>query len=389
MSAITERHLDGFLRVLAGSGVPVDIHRRIDFLRGVALTDLRSVAALYWAARVTLLSGSEQIPAFDRVFAVWFRAEGGVPDTLQELPPDEDGATERPPSEEQAALPPVDLGAGTGREASRDELLNRRRLPTATATEHDVWAAMVDVASRSIPRTGGRSLAPHRRTGIIDLRRVLTRSLRSGGEIAALRYRRRPRRPRRVLLLIDISGSLKAHSADFLRFGHALVQATKRVEVFAFGTRLTRITPALTQPHVDTALADLGDIVADFDGGTRIGDTFERLLANSRFLPFARGAVVLVLSDGLERGDPAAMAQATERLARLGHHVVWLSPLLGDPAYRPATRGMQAILGSLDRLGDASSPAALLAELHHLPDVARRPRGGAATVWRNAERRPE
>jgi len=386
VSGLAGHHLDGFLGALAAAGVPVAVGRRIDFLRAVALTDLRSLDALYWVGRVTLLSGPEQIAPFDRAFDAWFRSGWAERETTEEPPADDGREAERPRAESVGELPPVELGEGTGREASRDELLGRRRLPAASAAERSVWDRMVDAAARSIPRTGGRRRVPHRRTGVIDLRRVLARSLRTGGEIDELRYRRRPRRTRRVLVLIDVSGSLKAHSPSFLRFAHALVRGAERVEVFAFGTRLTRITAALDRPDVDEALAALAAVVSDFDGGTRIGEAFEDLLANGRFLPFARGALILVLSDGLERGDPAPLARATERLARLGHRLVWLSPLLGDPAYRPATRGMRAILGSLDRLGDASSPAALLTELERLPDLERRSRRHAETRWRGERR---
>ncbi|HET7092996.1 MAG TPA: VWA domain-containing protein, partial [Thermomicrobiales bacterium] len=154
---------------------------------------------------------------------------------------------------------------------------------------------------------------------------------------------------------------------------------------FAFGTRLTRITDALRQPDVDRALAALTDAVLDFDGGTRIGETFARLLANGRFVAFARGATIVVVSDGLERGDPGPMRRATARLARLGHRLLWLSPLAGDSTYRPETRGMRAALPALDRLGDASSPAALLRELERLPELERRPRGAEVVRWRNRD----
>jgi hypothetical protein len=179
---------------------------------------------------------------------------------------------------------------------------------------------------------------------------------------------------------------MKQHSADFLRFAHGVVQGGERVEVFTFGTRLTRVTRALRQPDVDDALAELSAIVFDFDGGTRIGESFETLLANSRFRALVRGAVVVVLSDGLERGDPAPMARATDRLARLGHRLLWLSPLVADTVYQPQTRGMRAILGCLDHLGNSASPAALLAELERFSDLDRRPRRVAAAAWHERRR---
>jgi uncharacterized protein len=379
--------LEGFLDALGQNGVPVLAPRRVDFLRAVTLAPLRSIDDLYWVARVTVVSGVGQIEAFDRVFDAWFRS-GVLPDfdPVEQADDDDESETERPGGGSCKESSPVELGEGTGRQASGDELMSRRRLSAATLNERRVWAETVEVAQNCIPRTGGRRRVRDRRTGALDVRRVLGEAMRTGGDVVHLHYRRRPRRMRRVLLLIDVSGSLKANSPDFIRFAHAVVHGGERVEIFTFGTRLTRVTPALRQPDVDQALASLAEVIHDFDGGTRIGGAFARLLGNSRFLPFARGAVILVLSDGLERGDPGQMAETTERLARLGHRLIWLSPMLGDPAYRPATRGMQAILGSLDHLGDASAHAALLAELKHLPELMQRPRRRAAMAWQERRR---
>jgi uncharacterized protein with von Willebrand factor type A (vWA) domain len=386
VTALAREQLEGFLAALAASGVPVLAPRRIDFLRAVAITPLRSLDDLYWVARVTLVAAADQIEPFDRAFAAWFRS-GWAEQLIQTSEErDDESETERPGADPDGATAPIELGEGTGRAASPDELLHHRHLPVTTEDERFIWAQTIEAAGTAMPRTGGRRHKPARRTGDIDLRRVLRDARRTGGDIVHLRYRRRPRRMRRVLLLIDVSGSLKANSPDFLRFAHALVQGAERVEVFTFGTRLTHITPALRRPDLDDALSRLSSLIFDFDGGTRIGEAFATLLANSRFVSFARGAVIIVLSDGLERGDPALMAETTERMARLGHRLLWLTPMAGDPAYRPATRGMQAILGSLDRLGDSSSPHALLNELRRLPEIEQRPRRRVQAQWQERRR---
>lgn len=373
--------LDGFLNELAEKGIPLPVPRRIEFLRAVALTPLRTIRDLYWVARVTLVSDVAQIETFDQLFDAWFR-QGIVPEVVEaEMPPDESGEWVRPAAGHDAISSPVELGDASGREASRDELLNRRLLRAARPDERFMWQRTRDAATTAIPRTTGRRRKRHRRMGEIDPRRILAHAMRNGGDIVDLRYRRRPRRMRRVLILIDVSGSAKAHSPDFIRFAHAVAHGAERVEAFTFGTRLTRITPELKHPDVDAALASLTEVILDFDGGTRIGESFGRLLANSRFVAWARGAVIVVLSDGLERGDPAFMAETTERLARLGHRLIWLTPLMGDPAYRPETRGMKAILGHLDWLGDASSPMAMLAELQRLPEVEGHPRQRVEAHW--------
>jgi hypothetical protein len=184
-----------------------------------------------------------------------------------------------------------------------------------------------------------------------------------------------------VLVLIDVSGSLRQHSPDLLRFGHQVVRSAERAEVFTFGTRLTRVTRELGARDVDTALAALSTRVLDADGGTRIGVALQQFLDNPRYVALARGALVVVLSDGLERGDPAAMAEATRRLSRLGHRLVWWSPLACDPAYRPVTRGMQAILGHLDALAGVRDLPTIVQEVRRLPEMAARPRRTVIRNW--------
>jgi uncharacterized protein with von Willebrand factor type A (vWA) domain len=176
------------------------------------------------------------------------------------------------------------------------------------------------------------------------------------------RLSRRPRQ-RRIVLLIDVSGSMKEGTDAHLRFAHALARAGSRVEIFTLGTRLTRVSRALKVRNREQALAMASTIVADWDGGTRLGDALEAFLSVPRFAGFARGAVVLVLSDGLERGDHAAMTRAVEHLSRLAWRLVWLTPLGGAPGFRPETAAMQSVLPYLDALKDASSLAALCEEV--------------------------
>jgi uncharacterized protein with von Willebrand factor type A (vWA) domain len=164
---------------------------------------------------------------------------------------------------------------------------------------------------------------------------------------------------RRLLLLVDISGSMKKHTDDHLRFAHALTQSLPDVETFSFGTRLTRLTRSLRHKSIDRALAEIAPAVADWDGGTRIGENLARFLAVPRFSRASRGALVLVLSDGLERGDPQPMTAAVRRLAARSWRLAWLTPLAADPDFSPDTAALKAILPIVDHLGDGSSVAAL------------------------------
>jgi uncharacterized protein with von Willebrand factor type A (vWA) domain len=153
-----------------------------------------------------------------------------------------------------------------------------------------------------------------------------------------------------VLVLIDVSGSMKQHSREHLRFAHTVVATCDRAEVFTFGTRLTHVTPELRRRDVDAAMSALTSAVRDADGGTRIGPSLHQFLGNARHVRMARGALVLVLSDGLERGDCAPLTKAVRRLSLLAHRLVWWSPLACDPAYRPLTRGMAGVVPHIHHL---------------------------------------
>jgi uncharacterized protein with von Willebrand factor type A (vWA) domain len=148
---------------------------------------------------------------------------------------------------------------------------------------------------------------------------------------------------------------MKAHTDDTLRFAHALTQALPAVETFSFGTRLTRLTKSLRHKDIDRAFAEVAPAVADWGGGTRIGDSIAAFLAIQRFSRASRGALTIVVSDGLERGDPKAMAHAVRRLAARSWRLAWLTPLAADPEFRPDTAGLRSILAIVDRLGDGSS----------------------------------
>ena len=235
-----------------------------------------------------------------------------------------------------------------------------------------------------LPTLEVRKFVPFVRGPLIDVARTARAARRTAGETLRLYRKIRPERPRRMLLLVDVSGSMKAHSETTLRFAHLLARARPKVEIFCFGTRLSRVTKTLRHRLPDEALARLSDLVFDFDGGTRIGASLEEFLSVSRHAALVRGAVTLVFSDGLERGDPQQMIHAVGRLARLSHRLIWVSPLAGDPNYRPLTRAMAGILSTLDAVIDGSDFPALERVVKALPAVENGPRGEA---WRRfAER---
>jgi uncharacterized protein with von Willebrand factor type A (vWA) domain len=191
----------------------------------------------------------------------------------------------------------------------------------------------------------------------------LRETARNDGEVMRLGRLKRRARLRKMLLLIDVSGSMKARSEDNLRLAHTLLQAAPNVEVFTFGTRLTRVTRALRLKHRAQALAAAAHLVSDWDGGTRIGDALQAFLAVPRFGGYARGAAVVILSDGLERGDLSALRDAVAKLSRRAWRLSWLTPLAAGPRFVPQTEALIAIHRYVDNMADGGSSAAVVAHV--------------------------
>jgi len=321
--------LDDFLDEVAPG-----VERRMDFLTALRDNTPPDLIRLYWLARVTLVSHRDQLPWFDAVFEKHF---AGTAMTAEQS---EEGESEAPEGGPSGELEPLLLSEGTGRSASVHDLRHRRSYED---TGEDL-RALRRALDEHLPRIRSRRTRPARR-GHLDLRRTLRAATRTG-EIWQLERRGRPHRRRPLLLLIDVSGSLREHTPDYLRFAWVA-----QAETFTFGTRLTRVTRALRERDVDVALEIISDVVQDADGGTRIGPSLHEFVTTPRYADRARGALTIVLSDGLERGDPALMASAVHRLARLSHRLLWWSPLALNPAYEPITRGMAAILDDIELAG--------------------------------------
>jgi uncharacterized protein len=325
--------------------------KRMDFLRALAAEPPADIQRLYWLARVTLVTRLEDIPRFDALFGVHF-----LGNPTRERPPSEEGEEQAPRPSTGGQQQPVGLREGTGKHASVHELQHRRGYD---ATQDDLLE-LRRALQEHLPRIRSRRRRPARR-GHIDLRRTLRAATRTG-EISTLARRDRPHRARPLLVMIDVSGSTAPQVPDFLRFAWAA-----QAETFTFGTRLTRITKELRTRDVDAALANVSEAVLDADGGTRIGPALQQFLDTPRYADRARGALTIVLSDGLERGDPAPMAHAVHRLAKLSYRLLWWTPLATDPTYRPITRAMAAIQDDLDDLAGARDLPTLLQQVRRLP----------------------
>jgi uncharacterized protein with von Willebrand factor type A (vWA) domain len=329
VTLVADELLDGFVTTLR-----VGVERRTDFLTALRDTPPHDVQRLYWMARVTLVDRLEAIPTFDAVFSAYFL--GAPPQPV----PSEEGEEEAPEPQGGGESDPMVLSEGTGTSASVHDLRHRRAYAGAT----DDLAELRRALEAHLPRIRSRRRRPDRR-GQLDLRRTLRHATRTG-EVTTLARRGRPQRARPLLVLIDVSGSLREHTPDYLRFAWAA-----RCETFTFGTRLTRITRELRARELHTALANVSAVVQDADGGTRIGPALHEFVTTPRYADRARGALTIVLSDGLERGDPELMVAAVHRLSRLSHELRWWSPLALHPEYRPVTRAMAAILGDVELAG--------------------------------------
>jgi len=347
-----------FSALLRANGFAVAPEQTTAFLTSIGLLGPKSIGDIRRAAHATLAPPPERRAAFDALFGAHFLDEMELGDALGE--PDD---TVRVQEDRSGSFEPLlsDEVNEAGQDATTVEALSVRRFGEESDTE--VLRRFACAAPARLPRRPGYRRMRSRRGPHFDARRTMREAVRTDGDVMRLLRLRRRLRQRRILLLIDVSGSMKERTEAHLRIAHALAHAVDRIEVFTFGTRLTRVTRAMRLKHREQALAVTSTIVSDWDGGTRIGDALQAFLAVPRFAGYARGAVVLVLSDGLERGDPTAMREAVTRLSRLAWRVSWLAPLAADPNFKPQTEGLKAILPLVDDLADGSSVQAVCAHV--------------------------
>ena len=348
------RHLAGFPPFLRGFGFTTSPEQTVAFIEAVDLLGPRGIDEVRRAAIATLGPPRERSGEFDALFQAWFHGELAPvtresEDETEVRVHDEGGAAWEPPGASEPGE--------SGQSATAAELLGDRRFPADISAER--LRRFAREAPERLPRRRGLRRMRARKGDTVDLRRALRTAVRHGGDTPVLPWLRRRLRQRRLLLLIDVSGSMKEHTEGALRFAHVLRHAAERMEGFTLGTRLTRITGALRLRNPDAALAKVSALVPDWDGGTRIGDALAAFLAVPRFAGCARGAAVAVLSDGLERGGADTMTGAVARLSRLAWRVSWLTPLAADPGFRPETTALAAIAPYLDDLGSGASPEAL------------------------------
>ncbi len=340
-----------FPALLRANGFAVAPEQTTAFLTAIGLLGPRSIADIRRAAHATLAPPPERRAAFDALFGAHFLGEMEMGDQ----PGEPDDETVRVQEEREGSAEPLlsDEVNEAGQDATALEALSARHF--GAASDAEVLRRFARAAPAHLPRRPGHRRMRARRGDYFDTRRTLREAVRNDGDVMQLRRLKRRPRQRRVLLLIDVSGSMKERTEAHLAFAHALVRAADSVEVFTIGTRLTRITRALRLKNRVQALTAASLLVPDWDGGTRIGEALGAFLAVPRFASLARGAAVVVLSDGLERGDPSAMRNAVDHLSRLAWRTVWLTPLAADAGFEARTAGLVAARPFLDELGNGGS----------------------------------
>jgi uncharacterized protein len=362
-----------FAAELRSAGLAVGSGDVLTYCAAMTPLDPSDLLDLYWAGRTTLVTRRESIGVYDEVFRRFFLAESGpvrellkvkahvTAETMAVLQvpatdPDGDGR------QEEAAL---------GLMASDAEVLRHKSFTACTPEELAALRRIMTRIRLTPPRRRTRRTIAGRSGRVPDLRRTVRESLRMHGEPAELFWRRRKVRLRPLILILDVSGSMADYSRHLLQFAYSAKRATARVEVFCFGTRLTRITRALDHRRPDAALELAAKAVFDWEGGTRIGDSLDAFVRGWGRRGLCRGGIVVICSDGLDRGDPGVLATAMERLSRLSHQVVWMNPHKGDNAdFRPSTLGMMVAAPHIDLLLSGHDLASLEELAARLPKLS-------------------
>lgn len=359
-----------FGRLLRRAGLGVDPARTREFLRAMLLLGLDRKADIKAAGRAIFVQRREERATYDAAFELFWGRRGDPGDPVaRRLPRIRQGEVREAggaPASAAEAGPGLDLPIPGGpRSAGDRERLRRADFGRLTAEEARDAAAMLEALRPRLARRRARRhrLARHGRRPAA--RAMLRRALGSGGEALTWRWLERATRPRPIVLICDISGSMEPYSRFLLRFAHALQRSGASVEVFVFGTRLTRITRQLRVRSPDVALRRVAEKVVDWSGGTRIGESLRTLNRIWVRRTVRSGAIVMLASDGWERGDPEVLAREMAKLNRSCHRLLWLDPLASRPGFEPATAGLRAALPHADELVPCAS-------VHSLAELARR-----------------
>ena len=350
----------GFVQALREADVEVPIGATLLYVQALSAVNSVNRSERYWCGRTTLIIRPEDFMTYHRVFGrYWVGAEFDDAEqmttttTIAVDQQDEDGLDNANGGDDEAE-PDVTM------RYSAVEVLRDKDFADYTKQEMaELTYLVAKIRIGGAVRPSRRQKRSQQRRGQPDLRRTVRRALANDGEPIDRAFRKRNERPRRVVLLLDISGSMEAYSRALLRFVHATVLARGRVEAFALGTRLTRLTREIATLDPDRALSNAAEAVDDWSGGTRLGESLRGFNDEWAVRGMARGAVVVIMSDGWDRGEPELMAEQMARLDRVAYRIVWSNPLKATDGYAPLARGMAAALPYLDEFVEGHSLGAL------------------------------
>lgn len=323
-----------FGHALRDEGLSIGSGDVVTFCQAAAELNPADMVDVYWAGRTTLVTRREQIPVYTRVFRRFFldveEARGDERRQVLQAPAEGQSVLEVPEAEPGAPGSGDEEEAQLGLMASNAEIWRNKSFAACTPDELAALRRIMSQVRLTPPRRRTRRTITTRHGRRLDPRRTARETMRLHGEPGDLFWRRRRLRIRPLVLILDVSGSMSDYSRNLLQFAYSALRSAGRVEVFCFGTRLTRVTPALNRRRPDEALEHAARSVFDWDGGTRIGDSLHEFVTRWGRRGTSRGAIVVICSDGLDRGDPSSLADAMERLSRLSHRVVWMNPHQGD-----------------------------------------------------------
>ncbi|HYM84207.1 MAG TPA: VWA domain-containing protein [Candidatus Dormibacteraeota bacterium] len=411
------REAVGFGRELRRSGLSVDLGAARDYARALGLVDIGDREQVRAAGAAMFVRRHDDLEPYHAAFARWWRRRGGGdwekptlrgPATEADIPEEAAGEGGTPPQagedrqelasrDEGIVLPSPDEGvpdegAIEGVRIAPDayshaELLRHREFDRMTASELRDAERLIDLLEPRLETRRTRRYELHRHGRLLAPRAMFRRNLGTGGQLVDWEWRRHVRRPRPIVVLCDISGSMERHSRLLLRFVQAMSETSSvHAESFVFGTRLTRVTRLLRDRDRDRALARVAESVTDWAGGTRIGDSFREFNLRWARRTLRTSGVVIVVSDGWDRGDPALVAAETARLRRSCHRLIWLNPLAGVEGYRPLAAGMAAAYPFIDEFVPAGTVASLERLGQLLAGTRESRRGGEG--WRTGESAP-
>ena len=348
-------------------GLPVSTGQVMEVARGLSLIDMTNRADFYTTTRGLLVTDPDYFEQFDRAFDLfwtgvqtWLLTLGQTSHLRQavdqeELPqpgepvlaPGKD-ESDRPDGDPDSEAEPLTDTLVNALYSAVERLCYKNFAAFSDEEKEIARRAMQALVGRFNMRLTRRLRRANKRAHRLDLRRSIRANVARGGEIIELSWRRRQHKPRPLVVICDISGSMDAYSRLFLHFIHSLSQGTQKTEAFVFGTRLTWLTPALRYSDVDAAVDKMAHLVVDWSGGTRIGESLKTFNYQWARRVLGRGAIVLIISDGWERGDMALLRREIERLSQSAYHLIWLNPLAGTPGYEPRVQGIQTVLPFCD-----------------------------------------